>query len=134
MTQMEEKSLMPISQVTSFLCCMRCKIHKANILVDHQNTDARHHTDTQTHKHSVHPSSSLRMLSRSFRAFQAWSFSFLVGVRFFCLAAMMRRKPSITSLSDTRTLCLSSCLRISSLANLRDTSRRGEAARSRFLK
>lgn len=58
------------------------------------------------------------MLSLSFSAFQAWSFSFLVGVRFFCLAAMIRRNPSMTSLSDTLTLCLSSCLRISSLANL----------------
>lgn len=59
------------------------------------------------------------MLSLSFRAFQAWSFSFLVGVRFFCLAAMIRLNPSITSLSATLTLCLRSCLRISSLANLR---------------
>lgn len=58
------------------------------------------------------------MLSLSFSAFQAWSFSFLVGVRFFCLAAMIRRNPSITSLSDTLTLCLSSCLRISSFASL----------------
>ena len=70
-------------------------------------------------------SSSLRMLSLSFRAFQAWSFSFLVGERFFWRAAMMRRKASITSLSDTRTRCLSSCFRISSLASLRP-KRRGE--------
>lgn len=58
------------------------------------------------------------MLSLSFSAFQAWSFSFLVGVRFFCLAAIIRRNASITSLSATLTLCLSSCLRISSFANL----------------
>lgn len=66
----------------------------------------------------LYPSRSLRMLSLSFSAFHAWSFSFLVGVRFFCLAAMIRRNPSMTSLSDTLTLCLSSCLRISSFANL----------------
>ncbi|KAG9332629.1 hypothetical protein JZ751_014727 [Albula glossodonta] len=61
---------------------------------------------------------SFRMLSLSFRAFQAWSFSFLVGVRFFCRAAMIRRKASITSLSETRTRCLSSCFRVSSFASL----------------
>lgn len=66
----------------------------------------------------LYPSSSLRMLSLSFSAFHAWSFSFFVGIRFFCLAAMMRRKPSMTSLSDTRTLCRNSCFRISSFARL----------------
>uniref|UniRef100_A0A8D2NFX6 Actin-related protein 2/3 complex subunit 4 n=1 Tax=Zonotrichia albicollis TaxID=44394 RepID=A0A8D2NFX6_ZONAL len=44
------------------------------------------------------------MLSLSFRVFQAWSFSFLVGVRFFCRAAMILRNASITSLSAMRTL------------------------------
>lgn len=66
----------------------------------------------------LYPSNCLRILSLSFSAFQAWSFSFFVGVRFFCLAAMMRRKASITSLSATRTHWRSSCFLISSLANL----------------
>lgn len=67
----------------------------------------------------VHPSNSFNMLSLSFRAFQAWSFSFLVGVLFFCRAAMIFLKASITSLSAMRTLCRSSCLFISSFANLK---------------
>lgn len=65
-----------------------------------------------------YPSSSFRMLSRSFRVFQAWSFSFLVGVRFFCRAAMILRKASMTSLSAMRTRCLSSCRLTSSFASL----------------
>lgn len=66
-----------------------------------------------------YPSRSFRMLSRSFRVFQAWSFSFFVGVRFFCRAAMILRKASMTSLSAMRTRCLSSCRLTSSFANLR---------------
>lgn len=65
-----------------------------------------------------YPSRSFRMLSRSFRVFQAWSFSFFVGVRFFCRAAMILRKASMTSLSAMRTRCLSSCRLTSSFANL----------------
>lgn len=68
-----------------------------------------------------YPSSSLRMLSRSFKVFQAWSFSFLVGVRFFCRAAMILRNASITSLSAIRTRCRSSCRCSSSLASLGGT-------------
>lgn len=134
---MEKKSLMPTLRITRVLCCTWCKIYDRIVPADIMLTsETLNHTHTNTHKqlfteqllhhlsrhrnqtHAVYPSSSLRMLSRSFSAFQAWSFSFLVGVRFFCLAAMIRRNPSMTSLSDTRTLCLSSCLRISSLANL----------------
>lgn len=108
-------------KVTQTLMATRAWKH----MTRHTYTTVYTHWQTETtpsHTHPkwlpLYPSSSLRMLSLSFSAFHAWSFSFFVGVRFFCLAAIMRRKPSMTSLSDTRTLCRNSCFRISSFARL----------------
>ncbi|KAL0600244.1 hypothetical protein AAY473_030121 [Plecturocebus cupreus] len=70
------------------------------------------------HRNLYFPGSSDSPASAS----RAWSFSFLVGVRFFCRAAMILRKASMTSLSAMRTRCLSSCRLTSSFASLLGTS------------